>query len=186
MKNKFVNSLILIIVIKGFSIYLSGCMMAGMGMMHGDGSHGMNKENLNMSKYVIKEYRTNKYVITAEFLSIVSNSTDFCKLKVFNTNSNSLVTDVDAYLYELAENANEQKEHPGNNSTYKIRASRIEDGYLVFSHDLSGRQNYQLLFSIKRIEDDTFEPPIEIQTQINDQIELNNNLSHHSNNNTST
>lgn len=186
MNIKYLRLVILIFLIAFSTVYLSGCMMAGMGIMHGRGSHDMNSGNLNEGKSIIKEFQNDKYVITAEFPSIARNSSDICKIKVFNKNSNSLVSDVDAYLYELVNYTDEQNERHGNNPAYKISASRTEDGYLIFRHNLSNIQSYNLIFRIKRIENNAYEPPIEIQTKINDQIELNNNLSHHGDSNTST
>lgn len=180
MNNKFIKSLILITLVTIFSIYLSGCMMADMGIMHGGGNHNMNNENHNMGKSIIKEFRNDKYVITAEFPSMASNSSDFCKIKVLNKNSYSLVADVDAYLLESSGNTAEHSEHQVAGSAHKISSSRFEDGYLIFSHDLTASRSYYLTINIKRIENDIFTPPIEIQYQMENQSELNNNNSHNS------
>lgn len=180
MKIKNPKQVIFIMLIAFSSIYLNGCMMAGMGIMHGGGNHNMNNGNHNMGKSIIKEFRNDKYIITAEFPSMARNSSDFCKIKVLNKNSNSLVSDVDAYLIESSGNNAERSEYQDAGSTHKISSSRFEDGYLIFIHDLTASRSYYLTINIKRIENDIFDTPIEIQYQMNNQPELNNDHSHNS------
>ncbi|MCL4551099.1 MAG: hypothetical protein M1495_21320 [Bacteroidetes bacterium] len=175
MKNKFIKSLILITLVTGSSIYLSGCMMAWMGMMHGSG-HEM--ENHNQSRTIIKEYNSGEYKITAEFPSMVTGNSDVCRVKIYDNATDALQTDAEVSLEILMENTRRDKESAQDLSPIKIKRTRFENGYFVFLPDISATGSYRLTFSIKRIGTDIFDPPIEIEYITENHSEMNNNHSH--------
>lgn len=174
MKNTFIQYLILLVAVVFFSIYLNGCMMAGMGIMHG-GNMDMGS---GYTKTVIKEYNTDNYVITAEFPSMVKSNSDVCKIKIFNKKLNSSQTDADIYLDVFRDNTNEYNDQSQNNFRYKINGSSIQDDYLIFSPRLASDSSYRLSFIINKIGTDIYDPPIEIQYQLENQSEMNMDHSH--------
>ncbi|MCL4549828.1 MAG: hypothetical protein M1495_14810 [Bacteroidetes bacterium] len=171
MKNKFIKSLILLTLVTGSSFYLNGCMMAGMGMMHGGGNHGMDMEEHNMSNVIIKEYSTSQYKIITEFPTMIMSNSDACRVKIYNKTTGTLQPDAEVYLEILADAAD--KDSSANSSTLRIKYMKYENGYFVFNPSFSSAGSYRLIFSIERIGTEIFKPPIEIEHAIDNQSEMN-------------
>ncbi len=178
MKNKFIKFIVLFMIITVSSIYLSGCMMTGMGMMHGGGNHEMNMENHNNNKFVIKEYNTNEYKITAEFPSSIKGNTDICRIKILNKTANSVQTDVEVYLEVLSENTEEHGNHSHGKSSFKISHSKFENGYFIFTPNIESAGIFQLTFSIERIKTNIFSDPIRIEHLTENNSETDDAHSH--------
>lgn len=160
------------------SIYLSGCMMAGMGMMHGGGNNGMDMDNYNNNKLIIKEYNTGDYKITAEFPSSIKGITDICRIKIFDKTASAVLTDAEVNLEVLSENTEEHGNHPHEQSSFKISHTRFENGYLVFAPNIGSTGIFQLTFSIERIKTNIFSDPIRIEHRTENNSEMDNTHSH--------
>ena len=173
MKNIFIKSLVLITFVTGHSIFLSGCMMAGMGMMHGDNNHGMNMEDHNSNRVIIKEFNTDEYKITAEFPSSIHGNTDICRIRILDKTANTLQTDVEIYLEVLHANTNGHEDH-----TIKIKHAKYENGYFVFLPNVSSNDSYKLAFAIERIKTNIFSDPIRIDYSTENNSEMDDSHSH--------
>ncbi len=159
MINKFIKSLILITLIIGSSIYLSGCMMAGMGMMHGDGE----MENKSMNKIIIKEYNTAEYKIKAEFPAMITSNSNVCRIKFLDKTNNTFLSDAEISLELLNEKTNGDTDHNMKFSRVKFQYTKFENDYFVFSPQINYDDSYRLIFSIERIGTVIFNSPIEIE-----------------------
>ncbi len=178
MKNKFIKSLILLTIVAGSSFYLNGCMMAGMGMMHGGGNHGMDMEEHNMSSTIIKEYNTGEYKIITEFPTMIMGNSGVCRVKIYNKTTGALQPDAEVYLEILADAAD--KDSSANISSFRIKYTKYENGYFVFNPRFDSAGGYQLIFSIERIGAEIFNPPIEIEHTIDNQSEMNHDHNRYS------
>lgn len=173
MKNIFIKSLVLITFVTGSSIFLSGCMMAGMGMMHGNNSHGMNMGDHNSNRVIIKEFNTDEYKITAEFPSSIHGNADVCRIKILDKTANTLQTDVEIYLEVLHANKNGHEDH-----TIRIKHSKYGNGYFVFLPNVSSNDSYNLAFAIERIKTNIFSDPIRIDYLTENNSEMDDSHSH--------
>jgi len=173
MKTTYIQNLTLLVAVVFCSVYLSGCMMAGMGMMHGDNSHGMNMEDHNSNRVIIKEFNTGEYKITAEFPSSIHGKADVCRIKILNKAANTLQTDVEIYLEVLHANTNGHEDH-----TIKIKHSKYENGYFVFLPNVSSNDSYNLAFAIERIKTNIFSDPIRIEYSTENNSEMGDSHSH--------
>ncbi|MBX3008066.1 MAG: hypothetical protein KF816_08575 [Melioribacteraceae bacterium] len=161
MKNIFIKLLILIALIIVSSFYLSGCMMAGMGMMHGDGNGEM--ENNSMDRIIIKEYNTAEYKITAEFPAMITANSNVCRIKILDKTGNTLLSDAKISLELLNEKTNGDTDHNMKFSHVKFQHTKFENDYFVFSPKINSADSYHLIFSIEQIGTDIFDSPIEIE-----------------------
>lgn len=182
MKYKYFRTITVIIAFAVLSIYLSGCMMAGMGVMHGSGSHDMGMGNQIQMRTVIKEYNTKNYKIIAEFPSAILSNTDVIRLKVVDNKSRLSLTDVDLYIEISSQNSENHNNHSPINTPYRINYTKVEDNYFIFVPKLDGSDNYILKFYINKIGDETFNPSLEIDYTTDNHNNMNHNHSSDSGN----
>lgn len=147
--------------------------MAGMGMMHGNNSHGMNMGDHNSNRVIIKEFNTDEYKITAEFPSSIRGNADICRIKILDKAANTLQTDVEIYLEVLHANTNGHEDH-----IIKIKHSKYENGYFVFLPNVSSNDSYNLAFAIERIKTNIFSDPIRIDYSTENNSEMDDSHSH--------
>lgn len=146
------------------SVSLQGCMMGGMGMMHGGDNENM--EMANHTTMIIKEFNTAQYKITAEFPSMVMSNAENCNLKIFDKIESKVQTDASVYL-EVAKVDSETNDYGVQvASSFESKPMGIKNDYFVFKPDLSAVGKYQLTFKIKRIGSNTFSDPISIEAVI--------------------
>ncbi len=146
------------------SVSLQGCMMGGMGMMHGGDNENM--EMANHTTMIIKEFNTAQYKITAEFPSMVMSNAENCNLKIFDKIESKVQTDASVYL-EVAKVDSETNDYGVQvASFFESKPMGIKNDYFVFKPDLSAVGKYQLTFKIKRIGSNTFSDPISIEAVI--------------------
>ena len=178
MKNKISRLILLITIATISSIYLSGCMMAGMGMMHGQGSHEMSMEEHNMNNTIIKEYNTLEYKIISEFPTMIMGNSSFCRIKIYNKTTGVWQTDAEVYLEVFTDNTHTDRS--ANISSFRVKHIKYENDNYVFNPNIRSAGIYRFLFSIERIGSETFNPPIEIEHTMDNQPEMTNNTSHSS------
>ncbi|MBU0560963.1 MAG: hypothetical protein KJ799_16700 [Bacteroidetes bacterium] len=146
------------------SVILQGCMMVGMGMMHGGDNHDMEMEN--HTRMLIKEYNTPEYKITAEFPSMIMGNSERFSLKIFDKNIDAVQTDAEVYLVVSEKNTGTPNDEFSGTSSVKIKHSSFENDYFVFVPNLAAAGKYQLTFTIQRIGSTTFSEPIELESII--------------------
>lgn len=153
--------ILIISMISFFSLsFFSGCMMAG---MHGIGGNGMGhhkNEQMNHNyKIVTKEYITDNFIITADFPSYSLENDLIYSIKVYSKSENAFIENASI---KLILNNNENNfgdtliitDYYVENETFYFQVKQLEEG------------NYNLKFAVNKINDISIEPNIEIGNNV--------------------
>ena len=161
-------------------LYLSGCMMLGMGGMGpsgGGGMHGASQGSTMKGQTIVKESITNGIRITAEFPPYVLGDALAYTVTLRDGRDKSMISDASIALIVTSDNNRNQSSHAGHldSSVTQNQASRwrmkispdvIGNGTYVFRPSITNGGAYRFAFVLERVGNVTIDPAIEVEQTI--------------------
>ena len=173
-------------------LFLSGCMvlgMGGMGLAGGGGMHGASHGSSMNGQTLVKESVVNGIRITAEFPPYVFGDELAYKVTLRDVRDKSIISDASIALIVTSDDNRNQgsrtgqagshsghgdsstTQSQGNVGRMKVSPDKIGNGTYVFHPSITSKGAYRFVFALERVGDVTIDPPIEVEqtVQLDDQ-----------------
>lgn len=168
-------------------LFLSGCMMLGMGGigghsgggMHGD-SHGSSVEG----QTIVKESVINGIKITAEFPQYTLNDELAYKVTLYDVREKIVISDASISLIVISNDSRGQSQRSRQTSSHsghgdippaqsqekvekmKFSPDEIKNGTYIFHPTIKNKGTYRFIFVLDRVGSVAIEPPIEVEQTV--------------------
>ena len=161
-------------------LFLSGCMvlgMGGMGLAGGGGMHGASHGSSMNGQTLVKESVVNGIRITAEFPPYVFGDELAYKVTLRDVRDKSVISDASIALIVTSDNNRNQSSHAGHLDSsvtqnqgsrwrMKISPDVIGNGTYVFRPSITNGGAYRFAFVLERVGNVTIDPAIEVEQTI--------------------
>lgn len=175
-------------------LFLSGCMMAGMGGM-GGGMHGASQGSSMSGQTLIKESVVNGIRITAEFPPYTMGDALAYTVTLRDVRDKSTISDASLALIVTPADMNQSSlsaptvprarhadsaapQSQGKAEGMKVSPEKVGDGTYVFRPSIMTDGAYQFVFLVERVGNATMNPPIEVEHT----VQLNAPMAEHAGN----
>ena len=157
-------------------LFLSGCMMLGMGGM-GGGMHGTSQGSTMKGQTIVKESIANGIRITAEFPPYVLGDVLAYTVTLRAVRDKSMISDASITLIVTSDDNRNQGSHSGHpdpsvtqnqRSNWRIKLSpdAISNGTYVFRPAITNGGAYRFVFVVERVGNAQIEPAIEVEQTV--------------------
>jgi len=152
-------------------LFLSGCMMLGMGGMGHTGSGGMHGDSHGSSmngQTIVKESVVNGIKITAEFPPYTLSDELAYKVTLYDVREKLIISDASISLIVTTDNSRGQDSHSdhGKMKEMKFLPDGINNGTYIFRPSIKNTGAYKFIFVLERVGNVTIDPPIEVDQTI--------------------
>ena len=168
-------------------LFLSGCMvlgMGGMGLAGGGGMHGASHGSSMNGQTLVKESVVNGIRITAEFPPYVFGDELAYKVTLRDVRDKSIISDASIALIVTSDDNRNQGSRTGQAGSHsghgdssttqsqgkvgrmKVSPDIIGNGTYVFRPPITNRGAYKFVFVLERVGDVTIDPPIEVEQTV--------------------
>ena len=157
-------------------LFLSGCMMLGMGGM-GGGMHGTSQGSTMKGQTIVKESIANGIRITAEFPPYVLGDVLAYTVTLRDVRDKSMISDASITLIVTSDDNRNQGSHSGHldssvtqnqRSNWRINLSPdvLGNGTYVFRPSITNGGAYRFAFVLGRVGNVAIDPAIEVEQTI--------------------
>lgn len=168
-------------------LFLSGCMMLGMGGMGGHtggGTHGSSDGSSMNGQTIIKESVVNGIKITAEFPPYTLNDELAYKVTLYDVREKLIVSDAAISLIVISNDSRSQSSLSGQTSSHsghgdsspaqsqgkvekmKFSPDEIYNGTYIFHPTIKNKGVYKFIFVLERVGNVAIDPPIEVEQTV--------------------
>ena len=168
-------------------LFLSGCMvlgMGGMGIAGGGGMHGASHGSSMNGQTLVKESVVNGIRITAEFPPYVFGDELAYKVTLRDVRDKSIISDASIALIVTSDDDRNQGSRSGQAGSHsghgdssttqsqgkvgrmKVSPDKIGNGTYVFRPSITNRGAYKFVFVLERVGNVTIDPPIEVEQTV--------------------
>lgn len=168
-------------------LFLSGCMvlgMGGMGLAGGGGMHGASHGSSMNDQTLVKESVVDGIRITAEFPPYVFGDELAYKVTLRDVRDKSIISDASIALIVTSDDNSNQGSRTGQAGSHsghgdssatqsqgkvgrmKVSPDKIGNGTYVFRPSITIRGVYKFVFVLERVGDVTMDPPIEVKQTV--------------------
>ena len=161
-------------------LFLSGCMMSGMGGMGhsgGGGMHGASQGSTMQGQTIVKESTANGIRITAEFPPYVLGDALAYTVTLRDVRDKSMISDASIALIVTPDDNRNQGSHSGHldssmtqnqrsNWRIKISPDVVGNGTYVFRPAITNGGVYRFVFVVERVGNVQTEPAIEVEQSV--------------------
>lgn len=180
MDNDTMNKIYLILLTP---LFLSGCMMIGMGGMaghKGSGMHGDSHGSSMNGQTIVKESVVNGIKITAEFPPYTLNDELAYKVTLYDVREKLIISDASISLIVTTDNSLGHDSHSdhGKMQEMKFSPSEINNGTYIFRPSIKNTDVYKFIFVLEKVGNVTIDPLIEVEQT----VQLISQMNQHSEN----
>ena len=161
-------------------LFLSGCMMLGMGGIGHSGAggmHGASQSSTMRGQTIIKESIANGIRITAEFPPYVLGDALAYTVTLRDVRDNSTISDATTALIVTSDDNRSNGSHPGHldssvtlnqrsSWTKKISPEVIGNGTYLFRPSITSGGAYRFTFVVEKVDNVTINPAIEVEQTV--------------------
>lgn len=168
-------------------LFLSGCMvlgMGGMGLAGGGGMHGASHGSSMNGQTFVKESVVNGIRITAEFPPYVFGDELAYKVTLRDVRDKSIISDASIALIVTSDDNRNQGSRSGQAGSHsghgdssttqsqgkvgkmKVAPDEIGNGTYVFRPSITNGGTYKFVFVLERVGNVTMDPPIEVEQTV--------------------
>ncbi len=165
-------------------LFLSGCMvlgMGGMGLAGGGGMHGASHDSSMNGQTLVKESVVNGIQITAEFPPYMLGDELAYKVTLRNVHDKSNISDASIALIVTSDDNRNQGSRSGQAGSHsghgdssttqsqsregkmKVSPDEIGNGTYVFRPSITNGGTYKFVFVLERVGNVTIDSPIEVE-----------------------
>ena len=161
-------------------LFLSGCMMLGMGGIGhsgGGGMHGASQGSTMRGQTIIKESIANGIRITTEFPPYILGDVLAYTVTLRDVRDKSMISDASIALIVTSDDNRNQGSHSGHldssvtqnqrsNWRIKISPDVVGSGTYVFRPAITNEGAYRFVFVVERVGNAQIEPAIEVEQTV--------------------
>jgi len=152
-------------------LFLSGCMMLGMGGMGHMGGMNENSHGSSMKgQTIVKESIVDGIKITVEFPPYTLSDELAYKVTLYDVREKLIISDASISLIVIPDNDRSHDAHSDHSKRQEMKfspdKSGINNGTYIFRPIIKMKGAYKFIFVLERVGNVTIDPPIEVEQTI--------------------